>query len=156
MRYFEVPNADINLLDEETIEWIRLVGDTITEPAWTIRPYKLSAADLERITPLTSALPVKPSYAAIIMVEAGTICKTHIDNIGGRISALNIGIQVDNDKSFFDYMDGDTVIERLRLDVPKLWAVDVPHRVDNSLYDKNRVVLSLSYQDTVGDLYERF
>ena len=37
MKWFEVDCK----LKEEDIEWARDIGDNITEPNWTIRPYKL-------------------------------------------------------------------------------------------------------------------
>lgn len=155
MRHIDVP-IDLTLLDAEDLEWIRHTGDTITEPAWTIRPYKLTDSDMTRIQPILDQVPVQPDYVAIIMVPAGTACKTHVDDIGGRFSALNIGIQIDNTKSFFEYMDGDTVLERVTLETPKLWAVDLPHRVDNIAYERNRVVLSLGYKQKIDDLYDLF
>lgn len=160
MRWFEV---DIHLRDED-IEWAAEIGNNITEPNWTIRPYKLNDEELKRISYITDQISIKPSYAAIIMVPANSICKTHIDDkadaagIRQRITAINIPIQV-HETSSFQYMkslESPKVLEELYLDTAKCWRVDIPHRVDNSQSPFNRVVLSLSYVESVDEIYNSF
>ena len=77
MRYFDV---DIKIKEEDK-EWGIEIGDNITTPAWSLRPYLLTPEDMERIKYITDQFPVKPEYAAILMTPANTICKTHIDSI---------------------------------------------------------------------------
>lgn len=156
MKYFDI---DIELKPKDK-QWIYKVGNNITEPAWTIRPYKLTSAEMDR---LSYAFPLQPEYAAIIMVPANTICKTHVDdkaNKNGerqRITAINIPVAV-HKTSVFQYMqslDSDVVLETVDLQSAKCWRVDIPHRVDNSQSPHNRVVLSLSYTESVQELYAR-
>jgi len=150
-------DVDICIRDEDK-KWMIDIGDNITEPNWTIRPYKLNQEEMKKISYLWKDLPV-PNYAAIIMVPANTICKTHVDDkaetVGERqrITAINIPLQV-HDQSKFQYMNEDTVIQMEKLNSAKCWRVDIPHRVDNSLSPFNRVVLSLSYVQTVKEIYE--
>ena len=49
MRYFDV---DINI-KEEDIKWMFDLGNNITEPAWTIRPHKLTTEEMQRILPIS-------------------------------------------------------------------------------------------------------
>lgn len=159
MIFFNIPFLNKNLLDKNTLNYLTNIGDNIVDPPWTIRPFKFDNDHLLMIKPITNRLPVQPMYVALIMTPANSICKTHVDNIGGRITAINIPLQIDNDKSFFEYMsdlESDVVVERLTLDYTKCWSVDIPHRVDNSHYDKNRVVLSLSFKETVKEMYDLF
>lgn len=160
MKWFDV-NIDIK---DEDKKWMFGIGNNIKEPAWTIRPYKLNSEELEKISHITNQFPVKPSYAAIIMVPANSICKTHIDDkavaagIKQRITAVNIPIQV-HETSVFQYMknmETEEVIETIDLQTPKCWRVDIPHRVDNLKSPYNRVVLSLSYVETIKELYESY
>lgn len=156
MKYFDIPLLNKNLLDKKTLNYLTKLGNDIVDPPWTIRPFKFDNHHLSMISPITGLLPAEPMYVAVIMTPANTICKTHIDNIGGRITAINIPLQIDNSKSFFEYMtniDSDTISERVTLDSTKCWAVNIPHRVDNSQYSKNRVVLSLSFKETVQEMY---
>lgn len=157
MRHFDV-DVKVNQSD---VDWMVDIGNNITEPNWTIRPYKLSDAEIDRLDNVLDQIPIRPEYAAIIMVPANTMCKTHVDNkanatgIRQRITAINIPLQID-DSSTFQYMDGDTIEETIHLLSPKCWRVDIPHRVDNRLSPTNRVVLSLSFVETVEDMYEAF
>lgn len=153
---FELRNGDI--------KWATEIGDNITEPNWTIRPYKLNHEELKRISYITEQIKVKPSYAAIIMVPSNSICKTHIDDkadsagIKQRITAINIPVQV-HEASAFQYMESlesPKVLEELYLDTAKCWRVDIPHRVDNSQSPFNRVVLSLSYVESINEIYNSF
>jgi len=152
MKWFEVKT---NLKPNDK-QWILKIGDVITEPNWSIRPFRLNEEYLNKISYLN--VP-KPEYASIIMVPAKTVCKTHIDNkaaeagLKQRITAINIPIKVHH-TSMFQYMKNDEVIESIDLKTAKCWRVDIPHRVDNSLSPFNRVVLSLSYTQTVGELNE--
>lgn len=157
MKWFDV---NVNPKDED-INWALEIGNNITEPNWTIRPYKLSDEELQRISYITNQIPVKPSYAAIIMVPAQSVCKTHIDDkadasgIRQRITAINIPIQV-HETSVYQYMESlesQNIIEEIYLNTPKCWRVDIPHRVDNSKSPTNRVVLSLSYVESVDEIY---
>jgi len=160
MNWFEV---DVNL-NEEDFHWALDIGDNITEPNWTIRPYKLNDQEMDRISYLTDQIGTAPSYAAIIMVPANSVCKTHVDDkadtagVKQRITAINIPIQV-HQSSMFQYMindpfAGEMAIEMVKLNTPKCWRVDIPHRVDNSKSPFNRVVLSLSYTQTIEELHE--
>ena len=45
MKWFDVHVS----LKQEDIDWAFNIGDNITEPAWTIRPYKLNEQEMERI-----------------------------------------------------------------------------------------------------------
>lgn len=156
MNYFNIPFLNKDMLDNKTLDYLTNLGNNIVDPPWTIRPFKFDDDHLLMINPILEFLPVEPMYVALIMTPANSICKTHIDNIGGRITAINIPLQIDNDKSFFEYMpdiDTDVVLERITLDYTKCWAVNIPHRVDNSRYSKNRVVLSLSFKETVQEMY---
>ena len=157
MKWFDV---DVNLKDED-IQWAANIGNNITEPNWTIRPYRLSDHELRRISYITDQVPIKPSYAAIIMVPAKSICKTHIDDkadtagIRQRITAINIPVQV-HETSVYQYMESlesKNIIEEIYLNTAKCWRVDIPHRVDNSRSSINRVVLSLSYVESVDEIY---
>ena len=156
MKYFDV---DVSLKDADR-KWIYEIGNNITEPAWSIRPYKLNKDELSR---LSYSFPLTPGYAAIIMVPANSICKTHVDDKAAangerqRITAINIPIAV-HETSVFQYMeslDSDVVLETIDLQTPKCWRVDIPHRVDNSQSPHNRVVLSLSYTESVDEIYSR-
>lgn len=157
MNWFEV---DINL-NEEDRQWALDIGDNITEPNWTIRPYKLNDQEMDRISYLTDQIGVSPSYAAIIMVPANSKCKTHVDDkanaagIRQRITAINIPVNV-HESSLFQYMNEETVIETLTLKSAKCWRVDIPHRVDNSKSPFNRVVLSLSFVESVEDIQSAY
>ena len=157
MNWFEV---DVQLREEDR-QWAFDIGDNITEPAWTIRPYKLNEQEMERIAYLTEQIGTKPSYAAIIMVPANSVCKTHVDDkadtagVKQRITAINIPVHV-HKASMFQYMLEDTVMEMVKLDTAKCWRVDIPHRVDNSKSPHNRVVLSLSFTETIEELYENY
>lgn len=157
MRWF---NVDVKLNNND-IEWMHNIGDNITDPPWTIRPYKLSEEELHKISHIVDKIGVKPSYAAIIMVPANSVCKTHIDDkakdagLRQRITAINIPISV-HEKSMFQYMkdmESEEVLETVDLQSSKCWRVDIPHRVDNSQSPHNRVVLSLSYYQTVEELH---
>ena len=55
MRYFDV---DINI-KEEDIKWMFDLGNNITEPAWTIRPHKLTTEEMQRILPITGQFSSK-------------------------------------------------------------------------------------------------
>ena len=155
MNWFEVDCK----LKEEDIEWAQNIGDNITEPNWTIRPYKLNEKEMNRISYLNDQIGIAPSYAAIIMVPKNSICKTHVDDkadtvgVKQRITAINIPIQV-HKSSMFQYMIDDKVIEMIKLNTPKCWRVDIPHRVDNNKSPTNRVVLSLSFTQTIEELHE--
>ena len=160
MKWFEVDCK----LKEEDIEWARDIGDNITEPNWTIRPYKLNEEEMNRISYLNDQIGIEPSYAAIIMVPKNSICKTHVDDkadragVKQRITAINIPVQVDK-SSMFQYMiddpfAGEMAIEMIKLNTPKCWRVDIPHRVNNEKSPTNRVVLSLSFTQTIEELHE--
>ena len=157
MNWFEV---DVQLREEDR-QWAFDIGDNITEPAWTIRPYKLNEQEMERIAYLNEQIGTKPSYAAIIMVPANSVCKTHVDDkadtagVKQRITAINIPVHV-HKASMFQYMLEDTVKEMVKLNTAKCWRVDIPHRVDNSKSPHNRVVLSLSFTETIEELYENY
>lgn len=154
MNYFDI-DLNLNVIPKEKYNKMLNMGDNIVDPPWTIRPYKFQEKDYVMVEELLQEIPLTPDYIALIMTPANTICKTHVDNIGGRFSAINIPLQVDNNFSFFEYMDNNNnVIERLSCNPVKCWRVDIPHRVDNSKYNKNRVTLSLGFIKTVGELYE--
>jgi len=104
------------------------------------------------------------------MTPANSICKTHVDAIAvnekkeeakkrgitQRITAINIPISV-HETSMMDYMqdlESDIIIHSEDLLKPKCWKVNIPHRIDNSKSNFNRVVLSLSYTQTLEELYE--
>ena len=120
MNYF---NVDIELNSEDK-KWALNIGDNITKPNWTIRPYKLNDEEMRRISYLTDQIGVAPSYAAIIMVPANSVCKTHVDDkadaagIRQRITAINIPIQV-HEESLFQYMQEEVALETLKLDSAK-------------------------------------
>lgn len=157
MKWFSV---DVDLKPED-VKWAFNIGNNITEPNWTIRPYKLNDEEMERISYLTDQIGITPSYAAIIMVPANTACKTHIDDIAEkngiaqRISAINIPIQV-HPESKFQYMEDEIPVESLDLNSPKCWRVDIPHRVDHTLCNTNRVVLSLSFVEKVAEIHQAY
>lgn len=156
MKWFDV---DMNLHDED-VEWINNIGDNINKPKWSIRSYKLDKEELKRISYITEQIKVKPSYVVIMMVPANSICETHVDHKAGmgmrqRITAINIPIQV-HQTSAFQYMKGiesPKILEEVYLDRAKCWRVDKPHRVDNSQSPFNRVVLSLSYTESIDQIY---
>lgn len=179
MRYFDV-NIEVK---EEDKEWAMEIGDNITTPAWSLRPYLLTAEDMERIKYMTDQFPVKPEYAAILMTPANTICKTHIDsiareawddgkvpqqwkdsvrkdNIGQRISAINIPIRV-HPTSMMQWMplnecnqsESDEILEETDLRSSKCWIVCEPHRINNLHSPYNRVILSLSYTQKLDQLH---
>lgn len=162
MNWFEI---DVKI-NEDDRQWAIGIGDNITEPNWTIRPYKLNEEEMERISYIADQIGTSPSYAAIIMVPANSVCKTHVDDkadragIKQRITAINIPIQVDK-TSVFQYMIddpfiGEYPIETINLDTAKCWRVDIPHRVDNSKSPFNRVVLSLSFVESVEEIHEAY
>ena len=152
MKWFEISNLTLDVCSSISREWMYNVGYNITEPPWSIRPYKIPQEELFHISPICDIIPVKMDYAALIMTPANTICKTHIDDIGGRKTAINIPISVEAN-SLFQYMDGDKIIETIDLLTTKCWDVSIPHRVDNSNSIQNRVVLSLGFTETVEDIY---
>lgn len=155
---------DINIkIKDDDVRWAYNIGNNIKEPNWTIRPYKLNDQEMERISYIADQIGTTPSYAAIIMVPANSVCKTHVDDkantvgVKQRITAINIPIAV-HETSVFQYMeslDSEIVLETIDLQTPKCWRVDIPHRVDNSQSPYNRVVLSLSYVETVSEIYNR-
>lgn len=154
MNYFNT-NISIDLIPATKFDKMLEIGNNIVDPSWTIRPYKFKESDMYLVEELLKNIFFTPAYVALIMTPANTMCKTHVDNIGGRISAINIPIQVDDKKSFFQYVDThDNVIETLTCNPIKCWRVDIPHRVDNLKYNKNRVTLSLGFVQTIGELYE--
>ena len=119
---------------------------------------------MNRISYLNDQIGIEPSYAAIIMVPKNSICKTHVDDkadragVKQRITAINIPVQVDK-SSMFQYMiddpfAGEMAIEMIKLNTPKCWRVDIPHRVNNEKSPTNRVVLSLSFTQTIEELHE--
>ena len=152
MKWFEISNLTLDVCSSISREWMYNIGYNITEPSWSIRPYKIPQEELFHISPICDIIPVKMDYAALIMTPANTICKTHVDNIGGRNTAINIPINVEAN-SLFQYMDGDKIIENIDLLTTKCWDVSIPHRVDNSNSIQNRVVLSLGFTETVEDIY---
>ena len=162
MKYFQLPEISINLLDDEQKTWLFDNGTNITEPAWTIRPRLIQEDEYWRIQPIIDKLPAKPGYCALIMVPAESVCKTHVDDKAGatgrreRITAINIPVNV-HPTSVFQYMESlesDTVLETIGLQETHCWQVDIPHRVDNSGSPHNRVVLSFSFYETVDELYQ--
>ena len=155
MKWFEISNLTLDVCSSISREWMYNIGYNITEPPWSIRPYKIPQEELFHISPICDIIPVKIDYAALIMTPANTICKTHVDNIGGRNTAINIPINVEAN-SLFQYMDGDTVVESIDLQTTKCLRVDVPHRIDNSKSRFNRVVLSLSFVESVEYIHEAY
>lgn len=161
MKWFEVDCK----LKEEDIEWAREIGDNITEPNWTIRPYKLNEEEMNRISYLNDQIGIEPSYAAIIMVPKNSTCKTHVDDkadtvgVRQRITAINIPVQV-HKSSRFEYMiddpfgPGEIAMDMIKLNTPKCWRVDIPHRVYNEKSPTNRIVLSLSFTQSIKELHE--
>jgi len=156
MKWF---NIDITLKEEDR-NWAFNIGNNITEPNWSIRPYKLNEQEIKRIVYLNEQVGTTPEYAAIIMVPANSICHTHVDDkasgtdVKQRITAINIPIKV-HEKSVFEYMESmesNVVLETIDLETPKCWRVDIPHRVNNTSSPYNRVVLSLSYVETVEEI----
>ena len=155
MKWFEISNLTLDVCSSISREWMYNIGYNITEPPWSIRPYKIPQEELFHISPICDIIPVKIDYAALIMTPANTICKTHVDNIGGRNTAINIPINVEAN-SLFQYMDGNTVVESIDLQTTKCLRVDVPHRIDNSKSQFNRVVLSLSFVESVEYIHEAY
>jgi hypothetical protein len=159
MKYFDVDTS----VREDDKKWLIDIGNNISEPAWTIRPYKLNEEEMNKISYIWKDLPV-PSYAAVIMVPANTICKTHVDDkaeangVRQRITAINIPLIV-HPTSTFQYMEGVdgryNVVDSIDLISTKCWRVDIPHRVNNELSPFNRVVLSLSYTETIDEIHKR-
>jgi hypothetical protein len=159
MKYFDVDTS----VRKDDKKWLIDIGNNISEPAWTIRPYKLNEEEMNKISYIWKDLPV-PSYAAVIMVPANTICKTHVDDkaeangVRQRITAINIPLIV-HPTSTFQYMEGVdgryNVVDSIDLTSTKCWRVDIPHRVNNELSPFNRVVLSLSYTETIDEIYKR-
>lgn len=156
-------NVNIELSNKD-ISWMHEIGDNITEPNWTIRPYRLSNEELDKISHIIDQIGVQPSYAAIIMVPANSLCKTHIDDkataagLKQRVTAINIPITV-HEESVFQYMkdmESEEVVETIDLQTAKCWRVDIPHRVDNTKSPFNRVVLSLSYCQDINELYDLY
>ena len=162
-------DVDIKINDDD-IKWAQDIGNNITKPAWTLRPYLLSIEEMDKIKHISDQFPVKPEYAAILMTPANSICKTHVDAIAvnekkdeakkrgitQRITAINIPIAV-HKTSMMDYMESmesDKIIHSVDLLSPKCWKVNIPHRIDNSQSEFNRVVLSLSYTQTLEELHE--
>ena len=168
MKWFEISNLTLDVCSSISREWMYNIGYNITEPSWSIRPYKIPQEELFHISPICDIIPVKMARAALIMTPASTICKTHVDaeatsgDISSakyfgkarrqRITAINIPINVEAN-SLFQYMDGDKVVETIDLLTTKCWDVSIPHRVDNSNSIQNRVVLSLGFYETVEDIY---
>ena len=157
MKWFAI---DVKLKQED-IDWAFNIGYNITEPAWTIRPYKLNEQEMERIAYLNEQIGTVPAYAAIIMVPANSVCKTHVDDkadaqgVRQRITAINIPIRV-HETSVFQYMEDEEPVETLSLTEAKCWRVDIPHRIDNNNSPYNRVVLSLSYVETVEEVRKEY
>ena len=141
MKYFKIPEVSIDLLSKEQKEWLLYNGDTITEPAWTIRPRIVAENEYPRIQPIIDALPAMPSYVALIMaIPEHSVCKTHVDDKAEasgrrqRITAINVPVNV-HETSVFQYMESlesDTVLDTIGLQETHCWRVDIPHRVDNS------------------------
>ncbi len=134
MKWFEISNLTLDVCSSISREWMYNVGYNITEPSWSIRPYKIPQEELFHISPICDIIPVKMDYAALIMTPANTICKTHVDNIGGRNTAINIPINVEAN-SLFQYMDGDKIIEN----------------IDTSIFDSANEMSGFS-SDTISDL----
>lgn len=163
MKWFQIDN--VPGITDNDVTWIKDIANNPKDKkmaSWTIIPYKLSAQEMNRLSYVFDAMPLLPTYAAIITVPKASICKTHIDDkavtegIKQRITAINIPIQV-HSSSNFQYMkdiNSDVILETIDLQTPKCWRVDIPHRVDNKLSPYNRIVLSLSYTNTVDELYE--
>lgn len=155
MNYFDT-DIDINIISKNKLQIMLEKGDSIVDPPWTIRPYKFQEEDLFLVQELLYTLPIQPAYIALIMTPKNSICKTHVDNIGGRTCAINLPLQVDDSLSLFEYMQDDNVIEQITCSPIKCWRVDIPHRVNNLNYDKNRVTLSLGFTQTINELYSEF
>ena len=155
MRWFSVPQFSQDMLASADREWLYQLGNNIVEPFWSIRPCVLTQDELYHIAPILHAISTQPAYVAVIMTPRFTNCKTHTDNIGGRVSAINIPINVEA-SSMFQYMseDGD-VMESIDLQPAKAWDVSVPHRVYNLDSKTNRVVLSLGFTETINELHEQ-
>lgn len=155
MNYFDT-DIDISIIPKNKLQIMLEKGDSIIDPPWTIRPYKFQEEDFFLVKELLDTLPIKPAYIALIMTPKNTICKTHVDNIGGRNCAINLPLQVDDSLSLFEYMQDDNVIEQITCSPIKCWRVDIPHRVNNLNYNKNRVTLSLGFTQSINELYSEF
>lgn len=159
MKWFEL--KDIPYIRESDVAWIKHISDNPTDPvfaSWTIIPYLMTQEDKDKLSYIFDAVPLEPSYAAIITVPKNSVCSTHVDDkadargVRQRITAINIPVAV-HETSVFEYMENEKVLETIDLQTPKCWRVDIPHRVDNSKSPHNRIVLSLSYVETIDELY---
>ena len=163
MKWFEIKN--VPSIRPDDMEWITHISNNPTNPlyaSWTIIPHLMTQHEISKLSYIFDALPISPSYAAIITVPKNSVCATHVDDkadasgIRQRITAINIPVNV-HETSVFQYMESmesNNVLETIDLQTPKCWRVDIPHRIDNSKSPHNRIVISMSYVETINELHQ--
>ena len=111
MKSFELTSFPLS----DPVKFIK-IGSNITEPKWTIRPKLIDNILIQSELSWLEKYNLIPSYTAVIMTPANSICKTHVDdkakgtNLNQRKTAINVPIQ-GWDNSSFQYMDEEDVIE---------------------------------------------
>jgi len=159
MKCFPIPDLSISLLDEENQNWLLNMGEQIDEPFKDIKWFEFETADdLKRLKPILDRLPHPYSIIALVVVPPGMLSTTHRDTdyFPTRVSAINIAVQADNDRSFVDFMDGTELVQRANLKTALGLSIHAEHRVDNTAYDKRRIVLSIGFDVPVEELYRLF
>jgi len=76
-----------------------------------------------------------------------------------RLKIDSNGIEIigsDYSGAFYGMQTLLQILETIKLNTAKCWRVDIPHRVDNSKSPFNRVVLSLSFEETVEKIHEAY
>jgi hypothetical protein len=162
MKHFAIPKISLDIISNENKQWLIDTGNNFQAPRhwkyWDIAPRLITQRDEHRIQPILDVLPVKPAYNALIIVKPNIISENHIDEIGERVSAVNIPIQV-ADNSLFRYttnLEDSSPLEEIALPYAHCFNVKIPHCVDNRFSDQRRIILSFSFTQTVEQLHAAF
>lgn len=158
MIYFDLPELTIDKLTPDVQKTLHDLCLNI-DSDMSICYHLIESQDYNMIEPLLKLLPKAPEYTALIYVPEDTRCRTHVDDIGGRKSAINVLFDPDH-PSIFQYMEhvdaenDEEVVLELTSNPTKCWDVSLPHRINNIEATVPRCVISFSYYDTVDELYQ--
>ena len=168
MRYFSIPSISKSLLAFNSLQKLLDIGNSLPACQWSIRPYKFTDSDWSIITPILDQIPLKPHSIALLVTTKFSKSSIHCDHIPnppsynglaqstGRITAINIDLQDDSDGCFEYIGDNNQILDKLQFSHAKCLRVDLPHRSNNSLSSKNRIILSFSYLDSIDRLHDEF
>lgn len=158
MNYFDIPAIKLSLLPKSSIDQLVSFGSKISEPAaWIMKPKILPVKMEVLLGPIYDLIPIPYTFIAIVKTPALSFGEIHVDDIGRRITAINIDLQIDNNLSKFHYIDHNdpkhTITQTLDLATTKCLNVSILHQADNHKCPTDRLILSLSYTQTVDEMH---